>query len=181
MNKSEDIKELVTALVKFRSEVAKINKSAKNPFFNSSYAPLSDIITAVEEQLTKNGLMLLQFPKGENELETILTHTSGQWMSQSYYMRPIKGDPQAYGSVITYMRRYALGAILMLNIDEDDDANSSSSPNVSSDDRPWLTEPQFRAILTRIKNGEDLFEETQNKFRMKKVYREGLESASGKK
>ena len=43
-------------------------------------------------------------------------------------MKPIKDDPQGAGSVITYQRRYALGAVLGLNIDEDDDANKASQP-----------------------------------------------------
>jgi hypothetical protein len=42
-------------------------------------------------------------------------------------MKPVKADPQAYGSVITYQRRYALSAILGLNTDEDDDGNKAST------------------------------------------------------
>lgn len=41
-------------------------------------------------------------------------------------MKPVKDDPQAVGSAITYMRRYALGAVLGLNIDNDDDGNAAS-------------------------------------------------------
>jgi len=41
-------------------------------------------------------------------------------------LAPIKSDPQAQGSAITYARRYAVGAILSLNIDEDDDANAAT-------------------------------------------------------
>ena len=40
-------------------------------------------------------------------------------------MTPTKNDPQGAGSVITYQRRYALGAILGLNIDEDNDGNET--------------------------------------------------------
>jgi hypothetical protein len=48
-------------------------------------------------------------------------HTSGEWLSESYEMVPSKNDPQGAGAVITYQRRYALGAILGLNIDIDTD------------------------------------------------------------
>jgi hypothetical protein len=41
-------------------------------------------------------------------------------------MQPVKHSPQDAGSVITYQRRYAIGAILNLNIDEDDDGNKAS-------------------------------------------------------
>jgi len=44
-------------------------------------------------------------------------------------MKPVKNDPQGQGSAITYQRRYALGAILGLNIDADDDGNQASKPS----------------------------------------------------
>ena len=47
-------------------------------------------------------------------------------MEDTYEMQPVKHSPQDAGSVITYQRRYAIGAILCLNIDEDDDANKGS-------------------------------------------------------
>jgi ribosome-binding ATPase YchF (GTP1/OBG family) len=75
----------------------------------------------------------MQFPVEENQLETIILHTSGQWISERFYMKPSKSDPQAYGSVITYQRRYALSAILGLNTDEDDDGNRASTEKAVSE------------------------------------------------
>lgn len=126
MNKSESIKNLSVALCAFQSEVDKIKKTATNPFFKSKYATLSDILDVIREPLSSNGLSFVQFPKDKNGLETMLMHTSGEWISESYEMTPVKNDPQGAGSVITYQRRYALGAILGLNIDVDDDANAGS-------------------------------------------------------
>lgn len=126
MNKSESIKELATALCEFQSEVEKIKKTATNPFFKSKYATLSDILDVIRQPLASNGLSFVQFPIGEYGLDTMLMHTSGEWISESYIMKPTKTDPQGAGSVITYQRRYALGAILGLNIDVDDDANKAS-------------------------------------------------------
>lgn len=127
MNKSESIKELATALCAFQSEVEKIKKTATNPFFKSKYATLSDILDVIREPLAQNGLSFVQFPAGKYGLETMLMHSSGEWISQGYIMKPVKTDPQGAGSVITYQRRYALGAILGLNIDVDDDSNLTSS------------------------------------------------------
>lgn len=50
-------------------------------------------------------------------------------------MRPSKNDPQGVGSCITYQRRYAIGAILCLNIDDDDDANIASG-NTAQKEQP---------------------------------------------
>ena len=133
MNKSETIKELAGALAIFHKEVATIKKTETNPFFKSKYADLSNILDSIKEPLGKSGLVFSQIPSGENELTTILIHTkSGEWMSGAYRMTPAKNDPQGQGSAITYMRRYALSAILGLNTDEDDDANHASGKNTAS-------------------------------------------------
>lgn len=129
MEKSESIKELMGALTIFHEEVNNIPKTATNPFFKSKYVPLDKILTAIREPLKKAGLAFMQFPKDENELETIIIHSSGEWVSGSYRMKAEKQTPQGYGSVITYQRRYALSAILGLNTDDDDDANAAEIVN----------------------------------------------------
>lgn len=126
MEKSQSIKELSSALCKFQSEMGKIKKDANNPFYKSKYATLSNILDAITEPLTRNGLAVSQFPTGDNEMTTILMHVSGEFIQASYRMTPVKNDPQALGSAITYQRRYALGAVLGLNIDEDDDGNKAA-------------------------------------------------------
>lgn len=137
MEKSESIKELATALCKFQGEVEKIKKTETNPFFKSKYANLSSILDVIRLPLSENGLSFVQFPTDTYELTTILMHTSGEWMQAAYKMEPTKKDPQGLGSVITYQRRYALGAILGLNIDEDDDGNKGSQPeNKPTEHRP---------------------------------------------
>jgi magnesium-transporting ATPase (P-type) len=126
MEKSSEIKNLATALCKFQGAVETIRKNETNPFFKSKYASLSDILNVIRQPLADNGLSFVQFPYGEYGLETMLLHESGEWLCQYYKMEPSKHDPQGAGSVITYQRRYALGSILGLNIDVDDDANSAS-------------------------------------------------------
>jgi hypothetical protein len=123
MDKSESVKNLATALCKFQADVETIKKTETNPFFKSKYASLADILNVIRQPLADNGLSFVQFTKGKYCLETMLMHSSGEWLSESYEMEPSKKDPQGAGSVITYQRRYALGAILGLNIDEDKDGN----------------------------------------------------------
>jgi len=126
MQTSESIKEIAIAMCEFQKKIGVIKKTSENPFFKSKYANLSDILSAVQEPLAEVGLSFVQFPSGSYGLETMLMHISGEWIRESYIMTPVKNDPQGAGSVITYQRRYALGAILGLNIDEDDDGNSGS-------------------------------------------------------
>lgn len=128
MNKSNSIGALAKALAAFHLKVGKIKKDATNPFFKSKYASLSNILDAITIPLAESGLTFTQFPAEENGLITILMHESGEFIESTYSMRPVKDDPQGRGSAITYQRRYALAAILGLNIDEDDDGNAATQP-----------------------------------------------------
>lgn len=151
MNKSESIKELATALCKFQGSVEKIKKTATNPFFKSKYANLADILDVIREPLSESGLSFVQFPKGEHELDTMLMHVSGEWISETYKMAPTKNDPQGLGSAITYQRRYALGSILGLNIDDDDDGNKASEPIKKAIQTPTIQQPinQLSKVLDK--------------------------------
>jgi hypothetical protein len=103
-----------------------------------------------------------QFPVGENELDTILIHTeSGEWISGRYRMTPAKNDPQGQGSVITYQRRYALGAILSLNIDEDDDGNAGSSkPTKPTAKKAANNDEAFATAMDYIEKADSIAELT---------------------
>ena len=131
MKTSESIKTIIPAIIAFHGEMGKIIKTAENPFFKNKYASLPDILTGISEPLKNAGLAIMQFPKttaSGNVLETVLLHVSGEWISEEYAMNPVKQDPQSMGSAITYARRYAIGAILSLNIDIDDDGNKGAKP-----------------------------------------------------
>lgn len=126
MNKSASIANIAKALVAFHRLVGKIPKDSNNPFFKSKYASLSDILDKIQGPLNEAGLAYAQFP-GKDGLTTILIHSeSGEYMEDTYAVQPVKNDPQSLGSAITYARRYSIGAILGLNIDEDDDGNAAS-------------------------------------------------------
>jgi hypothetical protein len=126
MNKSESIKNIGLALCKFQSSIGKVSKEANNPFFKSKYASLANILDTIQKPLSECGLAFAQLPD-DDALTTILIHSeSGEWIESSYKMPVAKqNDPQAMGSAITYARRYALGAILGLNIDDDDDGEKA--------------------------------------------------------
>lgn len=146
LNKSESIKNIAMAIADFHTKIGVIKKGDTNPFFKSSYAGLPSILSAIAEPLEESGLSFSQFPVGKNELSTILMHPeSGEWLEGTYEMTPTKNDPQGQGSAITYQRRYALGAILGLNIDNDDDGNASSAPGGSQSQESTFQEPFISA------------------------------------
>lgn len=159
MEKSETITSLAKALIDFNGRVSKISKDAKNPFFKSNYASLSNIQDAISKPLAESGLVYSQMPTGVNGLCTILIHAeSGEYMMDSYTMPVSKpNDPQAVGSAITYAKRYALAGILGLNIDDDDDGNKAAEKDPAVE-KPWLnpkTEKWNSAIQALI-DGYDI-------------------------
>lgn len=162
MNTSESIKEIATALCKFQGEVEKIKKEATNPFFKSKYATLANILDVIREPLHNNGLSFVQFPTNQFGLITRLMHQSGEWMEAEYVMQPTQNTPQGIGSCITYMRRYALGSILGLNIDEDDDGNDASKitqqPAQPKTTQPKKVEKNVTKVLAMIKSANTLDE-----------------------
>jgi hypothetical protein len=128
---SEHINELALALSKVQGELTPAIKDSKNPFFKSTYADLSSVWNSCKDSLSKNGLAIIQtmdFKEGQNVLVTTLAHASGQWMRSCLPILNEKNNAQGFGSAITYMRRYALSAIVGVTCDEDDDGNEASKP-----------------------------------------------------
>lgn len=106
------------------------------------YATLDAIIDAVRGPLTENGLWFVQAldftPDGKIRLVTTLTHESGEWIRSEHPVIVQEQGNQAFGSALTYARRYALTTMLGVSADEDDDANSAegNSAEVVSDRKP---------------------------------------------
>lgn len=144
MEHSEDIKEIAIALAKVQGEMKTAKKDANNPFFKSKYADLASCWDACRELLAKNGLSIVQVPAvkdGENQrativLETMMLHTSGQWISSKIEMPIVKNDPQGVGSAITYARRYAMAPMVGIVADEDDDGEAAMGRGDKGQARP---------------------------------------------
>ena len=130
MNKSESIQNLSAALSKAQAEYPAIKFDSVNPFLKNGYASLGAIIAGARPVNAKHGLSVSQLTFGEDGVagvETVLMHTSGEWISSSISM-PIgdekgKSNAQVAGSIVTYLRRYSLASILGIYSDEDGDGN----------------------------------------------------------
>jgi hypothetical protein len=120
--------DLVAAL----GEIPVITKDAQNPFFNSKYLTLDAIINTVRPILAKNRLAMIQniWAVGDGmACRTTIVHTSGQQLQSDVLIFPcLQKDPQKIASLITYLKRYQLGAFLGIATDQDDDGNAASKP-----------------------------------------------------
>lgn len=138
---SESIDQFAAALAKAQGVFKNPEKNKTNPHFKSKYADLAAIIDAARPGLASNELALVQLPTRSGNgmvLRTLLLHSSGQHMGCVIPLKSTTNGPQAFGSELTYMRRYAASAILMLAADDDDDGNEAqndASHSRSANDR----------------------------------------------
>lgn len=109
------------------------------------YATLDAILEQVRPILGANGLCIVQ-TTGEDAkgpvVTTALLHASGEWLSSDTPAFVTDGGAQAYGSAISYARRYAVVALLALAADEDDDGNAAAGNDAAPRKRkPVAIEP----------------------------------------
>ena len=124
-----DLGALATALAKAQSEFGAIPRSKTvsvtsqrtGKSYTFSYAPLDTILNSVREPLAKNGLAIAQL-LDDGHLVTMLLHESGANLTGRTTL-PDSPDIQAFGSTITYLRRYAIQSLLGIAAEEDDDGN----------------------------------------------------------
>jgi hypothetical protein len=129
MNKSDSIKTIAPALLKAQQGIKAALKDSTNPHFKSKYADLSSVIDAVKEHLNGQGITFLQGIVAAEHgvgVETMLLHTSGEWLSSILEIPASKQDAQGYGSAITYGRRYGLQSMCGVPA-EDDDGNAATA------------------------------------------------------
>lgn len=123
--------EIAVALSKAQAEFKPAKFDSSNPHFRSRYASLVAIVDAIREPLAKYGIAythLIGADEVGSFVETRLIHSSGQFLSSKMRLVVDKGTMQAYGSAITYARRFTLAALCGVVADEDDDGNAVSTP-----------------------------------------------------
>jgi hypothetical protein len=130
---SESLKELAGALAKAQSKMESAGIKSNNPFYKTKYASFASIVKASRPALTENGLAITQrviFEAEVSVLITMLLHTSGEYLCSTIKIKPIKEDPQSFGSYLSYIKRYAYAAIAgVICEDEDDDAEEAMVPH----------------------------------------------------
>jgi hypothetical protein len=140
---SESIANLAAALSVVQGKMSHAVKDSANPFFKSKYADLESVWDACRSLLAENGLAVMQFPglytdhDKSMSLTTIISHKSGEFISQEMSVPVTKADAQGAGSAITYMRRYALAAVVGV-VQADDDGNAASN----SQSKPAVVKPK---------------------------------------
>lgn len=114
-------------LARARSFVDAVTKrfEADTGSYKYRYASLGDVIAAVDHACEQAGLAwsqeMMMLPDGGYQLMTVLIDPeTGENEMVGGPSGPVKGDPQALGSSLTYFRRYALVTTFGLVVEDDD-------------------------------------------------------------
>ena len=154
---------IYTALFKFHTIIGTIDKASTNPFFRSIYGSLPDIQKAISEPLLECGLIIVHQLGEDDTMQTSIVHCKTGTSITSTFKLHIKGDDsQAWGAAITYAKRYAIGALLNLCIDVDDDGNASSK---RTQKRIYTGTELFDKAVAFLQDGGSI-EAIQRKYRI---------------
>jgi hypothetical protein len=175
---------LLAALVKAKKEFEPAIKGAINPHFESKYADLQTCLEAVNYPLLRHGIALIQASHPCSDgviIETIFTHESGGILQCGQVHVPAgKNSAQAYGSAMTYARRYSLMAACGI-AGEDDDGNEASKPSGRKDSAQSMHKASPRILLMptdELKGYMLLLEDAQTLEDLKALYIDCYKAAS---
>jgi hypothetical protein len=124
----EAIGALNAAIAKAQGEFPAIKRerTVDTGSYSYSYASLDKILDSVRGPLSANGLALVQLLSGDG-LRTELRHAEGGVIGSTFPLPTVPGKVQEIGSLLTYLRRYAVLAILSLAPEEDDDDGAKAN------------------------------------------------------
>lgn len=120
------------AIAKTHTATVSSEKDGKWTKYSYNYADLSDIMSAIRPVLAECSLAVTQpielRENGTLILRTSILHSDGSAIHSMLPLPAPTGKPQAFGSALTYMRRYALSSLLGIASEEDDDGSAAEQP-----------------------------------------------------
>lgn len=153
------MKHIATALLTAQQGLDPIHKGKKG--YGYSYADLAAVLSELTEALNKVGVVIIQSPaKSDKQAACVVTRLihaeSGEeivseievpWASSKNM-----NDAQAYGSAITYAKRYALVSMMGVVTEDDDGAKAAPkrepAPPTETPARKKFREWASKAIAT---------------------------------
>jgi len=125
---SETVGAIFGALSEAQKTIQNPAKNAKNSHFKNTYTTLDEGLNVVRDALSAVGLCVFQRTYLTDTLlmlETVIGHTSGEWLASHYPVIAVPYKPQDGLAALTYARRGALFAAVGI-AGEDDDGNTAN-------------------------------------------------------
>jgi hypothetical protein len=132
--------------------------------YTFDYATLGSVTDAIRKPLSDNGLSYAHtlIERGNRyRLVTRLMHASGEYIESEMPLFVADQSNQSFGSALSYMKRYALCALLGVAADEDDDGNTADGNTAEKRDRvtpaakPKDTQPKAAPEVSPAKLAAD--------------------------
>jgi len=132
-SRSPEIDKLITALAAAQGKFAPIEKNRtvvvttkRGEKYQFQYATLDSVLAATVPALSENGLSITSTVSLDGICDVWLLHSSGQWMRSSARVGSLRDDPQDFGRLLTYVRRYLISGLLNVASEYDDDGNQAA-------------------------------------------------------
>lgn len=155
MRYSETTKNIFKALSEFKKDFKQPLRDADNPYFNSKYVPLENVVQSIDNIAPSKGLSYIQSTVSEDGkagVMTIIIHESGEYIEfDPLYLKADKPTAQGMGSAITYARRYSLSSAFGVASDVDDDGNEASGNNSKHSEGSKVKEPTVAEAIAKAK------------------------------
>lgn len=122
---------LFSAFVRAQRKFKQALKKVENNHFKSRYADLAECIDAVIDGLHDEGFGLSQWAESKDNgvfVRTVIFHESGGLLTLGELHMPVTDSrPTAFGSALTYARRYSLMSAFGLAPIDDDGMSASTN------------------------------------------------------
>jgi hypothetical protein len=156
---SDTTEKIDKALALAQGKILGAKKQSKNPFFNSDYADLHQVIETVRKPLSEAQISYTQPCRGIEiigktvflNVETTLRH-AGEFITTIIPV-PVDNPVNAHklGSALTYGRRYGLASMCGVS-QMDDDGNAAVTTDVAPHKRGGVTKAHSEKMTKQTNN-----------------------------
>ncbi|WP_200415979.1 ERF family protein [Virgibacillus salexigens] len=150
---------------------SKVKVQTKNGgSYTFDYTDLAGIFEVANKVYKENEISILQNASTKEingnlmiSVETMLLHSSGEWVKSEPLQMPSSTNMQDMGGQITYMKRYSLSALLGLATEKDDDANGASGNEYQMQKKP-ATDKQLNYVNKLLADMEKSSDKTKDEL-----------------
>lgn len=132
--------DLIKALAKFQAQHSTTGQSGFNAHAKYNYATLGDVLATIQQAADLCVSQATTYQEPHTLLRTILMHTSGEYLVSDIILPEPKAEgrnwEQAWGSTLTYWRKYALLCITGLANEDDDAEGAAATPPKTAARKP---------------------------------------------
>lgn len=152
---SDTVGAIFCDLAKAQKTIQNPAKNAKNTHFKNTYTTLDEGLNVVREALSAVNICVFQRTYMTDTLlmlETVLGHSSGEWLASHYPVIAVPYKPQDGLSALTYARRGALFAAVGI-AGEDDDGNAANKATTIATTKSIVDDNVSAALLAEMMAG----------------------------